>query len=70
MYYEGKTDEPLTYIKTTKQAFLGFVGGKLSDVKQYIDTDCIDVLEDIQTAIIDLARYSQFSLIEPNNVSI
>lgn len=66
LYYEGKTDEKLPFVKTTKQAFLGLIGKNYDKVKPYIDIDCEYAIEKLTGAIVNLSEYSQFSLIEPN----
>lgn len=66
LYYEGRTDEELPYVKLTKQVFLGLIGGRFGEIKPYIDTNYAQAAEKLSNAVTDLSEYGQFSLIEPN----
>lgn len=64
LYYEGKTEGDLPYVRTSAKILPALIGKQLERVKPFIETNCIELLERLEGAIVDLSKSSQFSLIE------
>ncbi len=65
LYYEGKTDEALPFVKAPDRAFLSIVGKQYKRSKGIFDTNIPEALEKLDNAVVDLAAYGNFPLIEP-----
>lgn len=65
LYYKGTVSDELPYVRLPERALLAIVGKQLDTVKAYIDTNCMDILEKLNDVAIDLAKHSQFSMVEP-----
>lgn len=69
LYYEGHTDEELPYVISPEKVLPALTGGHLEKVKSFIDTNAIEILEKINSAVVNLSSYSSFPLIEPNTIN-
>lgn len=65
LYYEGKTDEALPYVKAPDRALLSIVGKQYSKAKNIFDTNIPEALEKLDNAVVDLSAHLNFPLIEP-----
>lgn len=64
LIYAGDTSQKLPYVRAPKELLYALIKKNLSSVKDNVDTNIYDVLERIESYVVDLSEYSQFHIID------
>ncbi len=65
LVYKDENAKLEKYVTTSKAALFAIIGKHLSNVKDQIDTNCYEYLEEIEKNLVDIKQYADFNIIEP-----